>query len=354
MRPSERTHALSATIDHPFAFWDSGAARARRDRIRAAAASRRVAVLMGGDTGEREVSLRSGQGVAAALQAGTEAHVTAVDVDYARLHDADLGGRFDLAYIALHGGKGECGALQGYLECLGLPFTGPGPLGCAIAMDKVVGAEVLRAAGVGVPELVPVGPDADVEALAREAEAALGVPAVVKPRAEGSSLGVAFCHTPAELREGIAMLRRDFGGGIVCRLIPEPEVTVGVVHGHAFPALELVSHHEFYDYEAKYTKGLTDFIVPARLAPDVTARVLDTAQRSAEVLECGTLCRVDMRIDADGRPWVLDVNPSPGMTETSDLPAEAEALGVSYAELVVEVLGTALVRAGAIDSRELR
>ena len=345
---------MVTVTDRPRAFCDAERAVLRRERIRQAVKAARIAVLMGGDTGEREVSLRSGAGVAAALRAETDAIVTPVDVRYERLPAVDLRADFDLAYNTLHGGRGEDGTIQGFLECVGLPYTGPGVLGCAIAMDKLVASRLLAEACLPVPSFAPFDASLPGRELAPEIVDELGLPVVVKPRNEGSSLGVRFCHNEAQLGVALEAVQGRWGGGLACELIPEPEVTIGVVQGHALPVLELVPRNEFYDYEAKYTKGLTEFILPARLDEPTYARCLEVAGQAAAALACEQLCRVDVRIDAEGEPRILDVNASPGMTETSDLPAEAEHIGLSYGELVLEVLGSALVRWGRMSPEEWR
>jgi len=340
--------------DRPQVFCDRERAVVRRERLRQAVRGARIAVLMGGDSGEREVSLRSGAGVAAALQAETDAIVTAVDVRYERLPEMDLRADFDLAYNALHGGRGEDGTIQGFLECIGLPYTGPGVLGCAITMDKLVASRLLIEARLPVPGSVPFDADLPGRELAPDIVDELGLPVVVKPRSEGSSLGVHFCHNEAQLGTAIESVQARWGGGLASELVPQPEVTIGVVQGHALPVLELVPKREFYDYAAKYTKGLTEFILPARLDEPTYARCLEVSRLAATALSCEQLCRVDVRIDAEGEPRILDVNGCPGMTETSDLPAEAEYIGVSYGELVLEVLGSALVRWGRVPQEEWR
>jgi D-alanine-D-alanine ligase len=345
---------LSIDWDRPPVWCDRARSQARRERIREAVRGQRIGVLMGGDSGEREVSLRSGAGVAGALSSVIEAEVTTVDVHYESLDEAGLAQRFDLLYIVLHGGRGEDGTIQGYLDCLGLPYTGPGVLGCSLSMDKITSSRLLEHAGVAVPAFHWAESGNHTEAVVEAAIESLGLPLVTKPRAEGSSLGVRFCHTEEELLEGVRELQRDYGGGMVCELVPDPEITIGIVQGWPMGVLELRPQREFYDYTAKYTKGLTEFIIPARLEPEVTARALKAAVRTAEVLECREMCRVDMRIARDGTPKVLDVNASPGMTETSDLPQGAGYLGMSYAELTLEVLGTALVRAGKLSAEEWR
>lgn len=343
---------MTTDLRLPPVWCDRTDAEARRARIAAAVRGKRVAVLMGGDTGEREVSLRSGAGVAGALASALEAEVEAVDIRYDKLTSLRLDERFDVAYNVLHGGRGEDGTIQGYLDCVGLPYTGPGVLGCSTSMDKVVASRLLAHVGVAVPEWRWVTPETATGDTIAAACAELGLPLVAKPRSEGSSLGVYFCHTEAEAAAAVAELTAAWGGALLCRMVPEPEVTVGVVHGWPMGVLELRAKREFYDYTAKYTKGLTEFIIPARLEERTFDRTLETAVRAAEALECSALCRVDMRIDADGTPQVLDVNASPGMTETSDLPQGASYLGMSYAELTVEVLGGALVRAGLLAASE--
>ncbi len=340
--------------DRPLTLCDPKRGADRRRRIADGVRGRVIAVLMGGDSGERDVSLRSGDGVVRALQAATEADVRAVDLDYAHLAESTASRDWDLAYIALHGGKGEDGSVQGWLECLGVPYTGPGVLGCAAAMHKPTATRVLEHAGVGVPAFIEFGPHDPPEAAAQAAIAQIGLPFVVKPVDEGSSLGVRFCHTQGDLVYAVAALQAEYGGGMACELIPEPEITVGVLHGHPLPILELKAANEFYDYHAKYTKGMTEFILPARLDPPVYAAALEAASAAASALSCAELCRVDMRVDAGGCPRVLDVNTSPGMTETSDLPAQAAHVGIDYADLVLEVLGSALVRAGLMSAEEWR
>ncbi len=339
-------------LEKPPVFRDEQRVVARQKRLRSAIHGKRVCVFMGGDSGEREVSLRSGAGVAHALRECSEARVMSLDVHFESLELEAISCRYDLIYNALHGGRGEDGTVQGYLDCVGVPYTGPGVLGCAVAMDKVVASQLLAQAGIAVPEFVAVGRTDDPAAVSDEALDTIGLPLVTKPRREGSSLGVTFCHDAAALRTAVRELVREYGEGLICELVPEPEVTVGILHGHPLGVLELRAKREFYDYTAKYTKGLTEFIIPAQVAAPVYQACLETAVAAAEALGCPEMCRVDMRIARDGTPKVMDVNTSPGMTETSDLPAGAAHVGLSYPQLALEVLGTALVRAGVMDAEE--
>lgn len=345
---------MVAITDTPVALCDPTRGADRRRRIAEGARGRVIAVLMGGDSGEREVSLRSGAGVARALAAATQADVRAVDLAYDSLAGDGAAGEWHLAYNALHGGKGEDGTIQGWLECIGVPYTGPGVLGCAAAMHKPTATRLLDQAGIPAPAFIEFDAVGEADDWAAAAMARIGLPLVTKPLAEGSSLGVRFCHSEADLADGIADLQARYGGGMACAMVPGPEITVGILHGHPLPILELVAANEFYDYEAKYTKGLTEFILPARLEPTVYSASLEAARASAEVLSCTEMCRVDMRIDAEGVPRVMDVNTSPGMTETSDLPAQAAHAGLAYDDLVLEILGSALVRAGSMSAEEWR
>ncbi len=312
------------------------------DRIR----GKRIAVLLGGQSGEREVSLRSGTGVLGALR---RQGFDAVAVDpgpdlVAQLREVGA----EVVFNVLHGGAGENGAVQGVLEVAGIPYTGCGVLASALTMDKVQTKRIFQAVGIPTPAWLHARPDGDPERLAAEAVERLGLPAVVKPRAEGSSLGVSIARTQAQLADAVAALLADYGEGIIDRFIDGTEVTVGIVgvgeKTRALPVLELVPKNEFYDYEAKYTKGMTELIAPARISDDETARSQAVALAAFEALGCVGLGRVDMHIDREGRCWVHEINSVPGMTETSDLPHAAEAEGVSYDELVLQILETATIR----------
>ena len=307
---------------------------------------RRIAVLCGGQSSEREVSFRSGRGVRGALQRqGWEA----VEVDPGpHLPDQIRQAGAEIAYIALHGGAGEDGTLQAVLEYAGIPYTGSGVLACALTMDKVQTKRILIAEDLPTPDYAVIGREHDlddaVETLCRE----LPLPLVVKPLAEGSSFGVTLPKTAPDLRRDVAALVEQYGRALVEDYICGMELTVGVVgvgeRLRALPVLELVPHHEFYDFEAKYTKGLTDLIAPARISAAATAEAQRLAVAAHLATDCVGVSRVDMHLDAAGDLWITELNTSPGMTETSDLPAAAEAVGMSYDELVLEILTSAAGR----------
>ncbi|MBM3472207.1 MAG: D-alanine--D-alanine ligase [Armatimonadetes bacterium] len=308
--------------------------------------NKRVAVLLGGRSGEREVSLRSGAGVLAALAArGYDA--VGVDPNCSLPQQlADAGA--ELVFNALHGGAGEDGTIPGMLEVLGIPYAGCGVLASALTLDKVRSKQLLQAVGIPTPEFVFTDDAADAERVAEEAMQQLGVPCVVKPVHEGSSLGVTIPQSAEELRRDVADVLARYGNVLVEAFCDGNEITVGVL-GYdeslrALPVLELVPRKQFYDYEAKYTKGLTDLICPARIPEEAARLAQETAVRAHRACDCHGLSRVDMHHDSGGRLWVHEINSVPGLTETSDVPAEARAAGMSYEDLVEEILASAVPR----------
>ncbi|MBC7287107.1 MAG: D-alanine--D-alanine ligase [Armatimonadetes bacterium] len=308
-----------------------------------------IAVLLGGQSPEREVSLSSGAGVLQALQ---RLGLRAVPVDpepdlVCQLRAAGA----DVVFNILHGGPGENGAIQGVLDAAGIPYTGSGVLASALAMNKAQTKRLLEAAGIPTPPWVLFDGDCCADAALAEAERTVGLPAVIKPVDLGSSVDVAIVRTPEDLRSAVDELLAKYGRCFAERYISGKEITVGIVgYGQrlrALPVLEIVPKKEFYDYEAKYTKGMTDLICPARLSPEETLQAQQTALAAHKLIGCHGISRVDMHVDADGQVWVHEVNSIPGMTETSDVPAEARVAGMSYDELVLEILHSALPRMAA-------
>lgn len=304
-----------------------------------------IGVLMGGLSGEREVSLRSGRNCLRALQAGG---YRAVEIDALR----DVGTRIqeagvEVAFLALHGRYGEDGTIQGLLEVMDIPYTGSGVLASALGMNKVAAKKVVAGSGLPTPPYHEVGSDESNADAAARIEAALGLPVMLKPVEEGSSLGVSKCKSSSQLESCLEVGRAEYGKMFAECFVSGTEITVGVIEREgqlvALPVLQLVPKNEFYDYEAKYTEGMTEFILPARLEP----AVYEEAQRAAiavfEAIGCRGYSRVDMMVDPDGVPWFVEVNTLPGMTELSDLPAQARAAGISYEELVETILLTASI-----------
>lgn len=304
--------------------------------------SKRIAVLAGGQSGEREVSLRSGQGVFDALQRqGFD--VVMVDPNADLFRQLQAAGA-EVAYNALHGGDGEGGTVQALLELSGIPYTGSGVLGSALTLNKVQTKRIMQTVGANNPPFAYFRGRFDPSWVTQTLEC-VGLPCVTKPNAEGSSLGVTICRDEATLAQELAKLAGLYGDVLVDRFIEGVELTVGVLgdddNPRALPVLELVPKREFYDYDAKYTKGLTDLVCPARISPEATEAAQELALLAHRELGCHGISRCDMHLDAAGTIWFHEVNSCPGMTETSDVPHEAFAAGMTYDELVLEVLRTA-------------
>jgi D-alanine-D-alanine ligase len=320
----------------------------------------RVAVLKGGRSLERSVSLRSGAQVQDALQRlGHE--VLPIDVD-AELVPRLLAAQPDAAFIALHGRDGEDGTVQGLLDAIGLPYTASGPAACMRATDKVLAKHLMLEAGIPTPPfralsetaIKELGAPAALPALERE----LDFPLVVKPAKGGSALGVKFARTSAELPGAMVgafsydttiVLERYIAGRdlAVSVLDRDPaETAAGGPRASALPIVEAVPREEeFYDYESRYEIGMTTFVCPAELAPETTARAQELAVRVYELLGCRGVARVDLMLEqGTDELWVLETNVVPGMTETSLLPQAADAAGIAFEQLVERVLASAFSR----------
>jgi D-alanine-D-alanine ligase len=302
---------------------------------------KRVAVLYGGRSAEREVSLRTGAGCADALRSrGYD--VTLVDVDLhvgARL--AEL--RADVAFVSLHGRWGEDGSIQGLLESMDIPYTGSGVLASALGMDKPFSKLLFREHGLHVTEYRVFQHDA-ADRIA-VGDLPFGLPAVVKPGNEGSSVGVHIVRDAAALREACRDAAKYKGEILVERYVKGAEVNVAVLDGKALGAIEIVPKREFYDYTAKYTPGQTEYFFPARLAPEPYAAVCAAAERAHDALGCSGITRVDFIVTAEGTPYLLEVNTLPGMTATSLVPKIAAGKGIPFAELCERLLEGASLKA---------
>ncbi|MEW5947601.1 MAG: D-alanine--D-alanine ligase [bacterium] len=301
---------------------------------------KRIGVLMGGLSGEREVSLRSGAGVFEALKRlGCDAVAIDAGRDVVeRLREEKV----EAAFIALHGPFGEDGTIQGLLEVLGIPYTGSGVLASALAMDKIFSKKVFAAQGIPTPPAVFMDGGGSPESRLTAILENVGVPLMLKPAAEGSSIGVELVKDEEALPAALARVASKYPRCFAEKYVCGKSLTVGIVGvgaaTRALPVLELVPRKDFYDYEAKYTAGMTEFHCPARIGAETTRRVQETALMAHAALGCHGVSRVDVMLSGDGAPYVLEVNTIPGMTTLSDLPAEAEAEGMTYDELVEEIL----------------
>jgi D-alanine-D-alanine ligase len=310
----------------------------------------RAVVLAGGLSFEREVSLRSGRRVADALRgAGVEAYLH--DADAALL--ADLAAEsYDAAFIALHGGPGEDGAIRGVLDLAGVPYAGASPYACRLAFDKPIAKGLLRAAGVATPDAVTL-PHSTFRELGAHAVldrllAAIGLPLIVKPSSGGSALGATVVHDAAALPAAMVHCFSYGDTALVERFVEGTELAVSVVDvdgaPRALPPVEIVPKEGVFDYAARYTAGATDYYTPARLDDDVIAAAADAALEAHRVLCLRDLSRTDLVVDAHGTPWFLEVNVSPGMTETSLLPMAVAAASLDLGALCRDLLAAAAAR----------
>ncbi len=296
------------------------------------AAFGRVAVLMGGSSSEREVSLDSGRNVLDALRSrGVDAH--AVD-GIPALVDALVHGSFDRVFNILHGGDGENGVLQGLLQGFEVPCTGSGVLGSALTMDKIRTKQVWLSAGLPTPKFVRLAPGAALRAAALE----LGLPVFVKPSSEGSSVGVARVLAEADIDAAIAVARGYGGEMLMEQMVVGDELTVGVLGDIALPSIRIVPKGEWYDYNAKYIAEDTQYLCPGLEGPEEDA-IRKLALDAFRAAGCSGWGRIDvMRDRASGRLLLLEVNTAPGMTSHSLVPKAARQLGVSFEELCWRIL----------------
>ncbi len=309
----------------------------------------RVAVLKGGRSLERGVSLRSGARVEDALQRlGHE--VLPIEADGSLVGQLTEG-RPDVAFVAMHGPGGEDGTAQELLEILGIPFTGPGVAACARCIDKVLAKHELRAAGVPTPDWFAFNETAFRELGAADAlgalEERLGFPLVVKPSRGGSSLGIKFAENWFDVPEALVSAFSYDDRVLLERFVGGRELAVSVVGDEALPVVEAIPQEgDAYDFEARYEIGRTSFVCPAELSAEEASAVTDAAQAAYETLGCSGFSRVDLILAADG-PQVLEVNAIPGLTDTSLLPQAAEAAGMSFERLVERILDLALAPTSA-------
>jgi D-alanine-D-alanine ligase len=313
--------------------------------------SRKIGVLMGGMSSEREVSLRTGEAIVAALvERGHDAVPVYVD------RDLDLAlrqQRIDVAFVALHGRLGEDGCVQGLLETMGIPYTGSDVLASALAMNKVKAKELFRLHNLPTPAYYVLGPADEGDVLAAHAD--FGFPCVVKPVREGSSVGVEISHDAAQF---VTACERAFcfdGEVLVERFITGVEVSVAVLGDRAIGAVEIEPRAGFYDYANKYTRGATQYHVPPRISPERYRGILAQAARAHRALGCAGATRVDMIISEAGNEFLLELNTVPGMTRTSLLPKIAHAAGIDFPELCEIMLsGASLSNARRRGDRRTR
>jgi D-alanine-D-alanine ligase len=307
----------------------------------------RVAVMLGGRSSEREVSLDTGAAVLKALHtSGVDAHAWD-PAERTMAQFANAG--FDRVWIALHGPGGEDGAIQGALQWLETPYTGSGVMASALAMDKIRSKHLFRAAGIPTPEYAVIRSQSDASLAAEK----LGFPLIIKPSGQGSSVGMSKVLERAELKNAVDVaLQYDANVLFEC-CITGDEFTVGVLQGDALPSIRIVTPRVFYDYRAKYESECTEYICPGTSDDIHEQQYADLAIAAFDELGCTGWGRVDFMADADGQPYVLEVNTVPGMTSHSLVPMAAREDGIDFNELCWRILETSFGAGEAIDKIEV-
>ena len=299
----------------------------------------KVAVLLGGKSGERQVSLKSGSAVLAALQAqGIDAE--AFDPATRPLHDLE---QFDAAFISLHGRFGEDGTMQGALELFGIPYTGSGVMASAIGMDKWRTKLIWHAAGVTTPAFEVVNIDSDFAAIEKK----LGLPLFVKPANEGSSIGISKVKVSGDLKAAYELASKSDPLVIAEQFVGGGEYTVGILGDQVLPIVRIVPANEFYDFEAKYLRDDTQYLCPCGLPAEQEAKIQAEALQAFKAIGGTGWGRVDFLMDEAGKHYFLEANTSPGMTDHSLVPMAAKAAGIPFADLVKRILTLAIKQHGA-------
>ena len=303
--------------------------------------NKKIAVVMGGPSAEREVSLNTGRAILTALQ---EKGYHAVGIDLVPRHFiAQLQQeKIEVVFNAIHGLYGEDGLLQGTLEMLGIPYTGSGVLASAMAMDKTVSKRLFMSGEIPTPQSRLYNKrDIDLDVVLQEIQEVFGVPVVVKAAAQGSSIGVSIVEDMADIKSAITEAFKYSGHIVVEEFIKGKELTVSILGNEqpkALPIIEIVPQSGRYDYTSKYTKGATEYIVPARLEATVAEHIQHIALEAYKLLGCRGIGRVDVMLSDDNQPYVLEINTIPGMTATSLVPKAAAAIGISFADLCEQML----------------
>ncbi|MGD8802460.1 MAG: D-alanine--D-alanine ligase [Gammaproteobacteria bacterium] len=298
----------------------------------------KVAVLMGGWSAEREISLLSGNAVLSALQQNkVDAHGVDVGRDIASVLAA---GKYDRVLVMLHGSGGEDGAMQGLLEVMGLPYTGSGILGSALAMDKLRCKQVWAAEGYPTPDYMVVGSEQDCAQALQQ----LGLPLIIKPALEGSSIGMSKVEKEDEMLPAFNLARESNGAIIAEKWITGAEYTAAILNHKVLPMIRLETDRKFYDYVAKYESNDTRYICPCGLAEAKEQELGSIMLNAFDAIGASGWGRIDFMLDSDERPWLIEANTVPGMTSHSLVPMAAKQAGIDFNELVMEILGSSYER----------
>ena len=303
---------------------------------------KRIGVLMGGISHEREISMRTGKAVSTALL-NKNYRISSIDVTSA-VTQTLRGRKIEAAFIALHGRGGEDGTIQGLLEIMQIPYTGSGVLASALALHKGMTKHILRCHEIPTADFQVMRAD-EIEGAQFHRTLRLPLPLVVKPIAEGSTLGTTIVRRARNLRDACRRASRYDQHILVERFVEGKEITAGIINGEALPLIEIVPRQGFYDFQSKYTPGHTDYILPARVRKSTAHTIQDLSLRTYHVLGCEGAARVDLMLNhRTNQPYVLEINTIPGMTETSLLPMAARYAGIDFDDLVEKILLTARLK----------
>lgn len=300
----------------------------------------KVVVVYGGPSSEREVSLRTGTAIAEALaKAGYQ--VEKIDFAPARFMAQMQEIQPQVVFNALHGHYGEDGAIQNMLEMLGIPYTGSGPVASAITMDKVISKRLFAQAELPTSEFTVYMREQALEEIKADIQARFSFPVVLKAPNQGSTIGVHIVHEESELDDAFRDVFSYDSWALVEKFLEGDEFTVSVLNGEVLPVIQIVPHSGMYDYASKYTVGATDYLVPAPISHELQTRMQELSVRAYRTMGCNGVARVDFMTDADGEPYILEINTVPGMTETSLVPKAAAAVGKDFTTLCENILSTA-------------
>ncbi len=324
----------------------------------------KILILMGGDSPEREVSFSTARGIIDALKRLGH-KVIGIDPATGRLLEGEppkagsnsllppqklisspILAQTEVVFLALHGGKGEDGTIQSLLDLAGVPYTGSGFLASALAMHKPTAKLLFQATGIPTPAWFVL--QEGEEEIAERIRAGFGFPVVVKPASQGSTVGTSIVKGDDQLKGALDYAQKFGGEVLIEEYIPGRELTVGILGDKPLPVVEIIPEGDFYDYEHKYTKGKSRYVVPASLSPKVTKRIKEIALQAFKLLRCEGYARVDFRYGDDGRLYCLEVNTLPGMTPTSLVPMAAQAAGISFDQLVQRIIELALRKGGKV------
>ena len=290
---------------------------------------KKIAVLMGGPGEEKDVSLKSGQAIIKALNHnGYDVISIILDTKLEKLVKDLLS--VDLVFLGLHGNIGENGTIQGFLDALGIIYTGSGPLSSAICMDKNISKIIAKNNGIMTPKWKLCNTAID--------DAKMNYPVIVKPNGQGSTVGLRIAHNESELKPALEYAFNYDNSVLVEEYIQGRELTVMLIDGKAQPVCEIIPSHEFYDYECKYTAGMSKYICPAEIDDNISNYVKKISENLFDLLKCENYSRADFRMDDQNKFWFLEMNTLPGMTDTSLAPMSALAAGISFNELIDKIV----------------